>query len=283
MPPAYDLTVSAEQPPVDERDSAADDREAGQLDLGLAATRPSIPDGLRPMRGRPAPGPFDSPHHLFEPVWSGRRVLAHLALTADGRPALRLIDARGRDVGPCFPELGPMAAAMPDAPLVLDGELVIPDRTGRADPVALAGRCRLPSSPSASITPTPSGLPEQPAVLLVFDVLFLAGRPLLAEPLRRRLDRLDRLLEAGGNVLRVPAVHVTGIELHDAARAQGLPAIRARRVDSPYLPGQRSSLWRIVPVAASGPAAHRAIDPGGPGSGAGPILAIFSRLPLHDA
>lgn len=198
---------------------------------------------------------------------------------------MRLMDARGRDLGPCFPELRPLPAAIEDAPLVLDGELVIADGAGKADPVALARRCRLPASTSGP-----------PAVLLVFDVLFLAGRPLLAESLRRRLDRLDRLDrlsrlgDAGSGILRVPAVHAAGIELHEAARSQGLPAIRARRIDSPYLPGQRSSLWRTVRVTAAEPveeapsgATATPFAPDRPGSGAGPILAIFHRLPLHDA
>ena len=44
------------------------------------------------MQPRPADGPFDSPDHLFEPNWGGRRVLAFLEPGAPRDRRLRLID-----------------------------------------------------------------------------------------------------------------------------------------------------------------------------------------------
>jgi bifunctional non-homologous end joining protein LigD len=47
----------------------------------------------------------------------------------------------------------------------------------------------------------------------------------------------------------VPAHHVGGaVDLFAAAQAQGLEGIVAKRVDSRYVPGSRSPLWRKVKV-----------------------------------
>ena len=47
-----------------------------QLSLRLEPALPNLPSTLRPMLARPLPEPFDSPDHLFEPVWGGLRALA---------------------------------------------------------------------------------------------------------------------------------------------------------------------------------------------------------------
>ena len=47
-----------------------------QLSLRLDAALPNPPATLRPMLARSLPEPFDSPDHLFEPSWGGRRALA---------------------------------------------------------------------------------------------------------------------------------------------------------------------------------------------------------------
>jgi bifunctional non-homologous end joining protein LigD len=253
------------------------------------------------MLPRAAPAPFDSADHLFEPSWGGERVLAFIE-PADGAP-LRLLDGHGRDLAPLIPELADLPTRILARSAVVDGELVVVDAAGRADPLGLDARLR--------------GEPGPPVAYLVFDLLVLDGRPLLREPLFRRRQSLRRTLTPGEAVVAVPAIAGEGLALHAAVRAQGIGAVLARVRSSPYLPGTRSRLWRIVeatplderdrgsPAAgpdagSSGDVAHggqadmglagdggsngagrtTSSSPGGPPSS--PVLALIRRLPFDE-
>ncbi len=256
-----------------------------QLSLAFEPLPPSAPATLRPMLPRPAPGPFDSADHLFEPHWGGRRALAFLEpavvetsggafLTADGSPSVRLLDD-GRDLAPRLPELAGLALRLDGTSAVLDGELVVVDRAGRADAAALERRL--------------AGGLGRPVAYLVFDILALDGRLLLSWPLQRRRRELARVVRSGPEVVVVPATHGEGRALHEAVAAQGLVGVLARVRSSPYLPGIRSRLWRTIaatPEAAPEGAADETADAGAPGldepPANAPVLAVIERLPLLD-
>jgi bifunctional non-homologous end joining protein LigD len=240
------------------------------------------------MLARPGRTPFDAADHLFEPRWGGERLLAAVA---PGRPA-RLHDARGRDLAPNLPELADLGTSVGAASALLDGELVVADAAGRADPVALAARI--------------AGMAGPAAAYLVFDILDLDGRPLLALPLERRRELLLATVASGpgatpaGSLVVVPAIAGAGIDLHRAATAQGLHGIVGRHRRGPYLPGVRSRTWRFVPCDPPDGVAESADEvaddaagvPGDAGRGAPddlaaalpvrPIIAVFERLPLGD-
>jgi bifunctional non-homologous end joining protein LigD len=241
---------------------------ADQLSLRLEADQlPDLPD-LRPMLPRPLPAPFDSDEHLFEPWWGGERALVSIGpAEAAGGGDVRIRDAAGRDIGAALPELAGLAVRVAARSAILDGELVVVDASGRADPAELARRL--------------AGKPGRPAAFLAFDLLHLDGRSLLTQPLVRRRDTLRRVLRPGDEVVAVPAIATEGVALFEAAVAQGIAGILARQRSSPYLPGVRSRLWRFVastPVA--GASAEAAADV--PGTAAAPVLALISRLPLDE-
>ena len=254
-----------------------------QLSLRLEAGLPRLPGSLRPMLPRTAEAPFDSADHLFEPAWGGERALAFIE-PRDREPTptwrdIRLLDRRGREVAALFPELAGLAARIAATSAILDGELVVVDRAGRADPGALARRLMGSAGPLVAY--------------LVFDLPYLDGRPLLGEPLERRRDALRRILHPGEAVIAVPAIVGDGCALHAAVVAQGIAGIMARQRHSPYLPGVRSLLWRFVPsgaAAADGGApedAAAAVDgqraePVLELASAPPVLALIQRLPLED-
>lgn len=264
-------------------------RNAGQLSLQLDPDRPALPISLRPMRPQSTPEPFDDPDLLFEPWWGGVRAFAAVEFDlATGVGTVRLIERGGRDLAPMLPELsgpGGLIGRVGGHSVVLDGSLLIVDARGRPDPPALDQRLE--------------GRPGPTVVYLAFDIVAEDGRPLLGEPLDRRRERLERIIEPGGPILVVPAIAGEGRALHAAAVAQGIPAIIGRHRRSPYLPGVRSRLWRLVPArsaagqraedqsAAEPPAAERAdaaTERGvaaPPRDPAGPILALIQRLPLE--
>jgi len=252
-----------------------------QLSLDLEPVRPLPPDSLRPMLPRPAPAAFDSPDHLFEPWWGGRRALAFLEpavvetsggvfLTSAGEPSVRLVDEDGRDVAPRLPELAGLALRIDAGSAVLDGELVVVDRGGRADEAALGRRL--------------GGGLGAPVAFLAFDLLYLDGRPLLSWPLERRRRELARLVRAGPEIVVVPATPGEGRALHDAVTAQGLGGVLARVRRSPYLPGVRSRLWRLVAAASAQDAGAvetvEAEESTATGPANAPVLAVIERLPL---
>lgn len=187
------------------------------------------------MLPREVDGPFDDDGWLFEPSWDGLRVLAHVE---DDR--LRLLDARGREVTARFPDLLGLIDAVVGAPLVLGGEIAVPDARGAPDPVALRRRLRAVEGGRTS----KGG--SAPATYLVDDLLYFEGRSLLREPLARRREKLATTVRPGPRVVALPAVRGEGTTLFEAIERQGLPGMLARRADSPYLPGVRSDLWRHV-------------------------------------
>ncbi|MEA2537455.1 MAG: bifunctional non-ous end joining protein LigD, partial [Chloroflexota bacterium] len=188
---------------------------------------------------------------------------------ATGEGTVRLVDRRGRDRAPLLPELtgtGGLVGRLGGHAAVLDGSLVVVDAAGRPDPAGLAERL--------------AGRAGRTVVYLAFDLIALDGRPLLAEPLERRRERLERAVEPGGTVLVVPAIAGEGRALHAAAAAQGIPAVVGRHRRSPYLPGVRSGLWRLVATSPTTPAeGGQALAPSA-SPAAVPILALIQRLPL---
>src|SRR4051812_9278592 len=248
-----------------------------QLSLRLGpeiATLPNLPEGLRPMRPRPAAEAFDSDAHIFEPSWGGLRALAYLGpADAAGSGDVRVVDEDGRDIGARLPELAGMAVRLDARSAVLDGELVAVDETGLADNEELARRI--------------GGQPGRAVAFLAFDLLHLDGRSLLTTPLHRRRELLKRILHPGDEVVAVPAIATEGRALHAAAATQGIAGILARQRASPYLPGVTSRLWRFVPAApvavgrkrgAAAPAALTAEE--GARAAAAPVIALIRRLPL---
>lgn len=231
--------------------------------------------------------PFDDPDHLFEPWWGGERAFAFVEVDpGTGAGAVRIVDRRGRDRAALLPELtttGGLVGRLGGHAAVLDGSLVVVDPSGRPDPGGLAERL--------------AGRAGRTVVYLAFDLVALDGRPLLAQPLERRRDLLTGVVETGGSVLVVPAIPGEGRALHAAAAAGGIPGVIGRHRRSPYLPGVRSRLWRLVATDASsgddsaessGSSTTRLDEAAENGIRADvgelapttPILALIQRLPL---
>jgi bifunctional non-homologous end joining protein LigD len=240
-----------------------------QLSLSLETDLPNLPETLRPMLARPLPEPFDSPDHLFEPSWGGLRALAFIGPAATaGSGEVRLIDVDGADVGVRLAELAGLAVRVDARSAVLDGELVVVDAAGRADPKELATRI--------------AGRAGRPVAYLAFDLLHLDGRSLIGLPLSRRRQLLRRVLRPGDEVVAVPAIAEEGRALFDAVAAQGIAGVMARQRTSPYLPGVRSRLWRFIGARPAGGAVEGSATYDPPVPASAPVLALIRRLPLLE-
>ena len=149
------------------------------------------------MLPRPLPEAFDSEDHLFEPWWGGVRALVFVGPAgAPGDGEVRIVDVDGVDRTGVLPELAGTAVRVAARSAILDGELVVVDADGRADPDALATRL--------------AGETGRPVVFLAFDLLHLDGASLLGQPLVKRREALRRTLRPGDEVLAVPAIATEG-------------------------------------------------------------------------
>ena len=159
-----------------------------------------------------------------------------------------LMGRSGRDVTSTFPDLGGadgvagLAARLGDRSVVVDGEIVVVDESGRPSFSLLQQRMNV-SAPDPALV---AGVPVQ---LLVFDLLSLDGTDatgLAYSDRRRLLEDLDLDAGAGGRIRVPPTLGDDPAVAWATAEALGLEGVVAKRVDAPYQPGRRSSAWQKV-------------------------------------
>ena len=222
--------------------------------------------------------PPDDDRWAFEVKWDGMRVVAEVRTPDDGGGTgdVRLWSATGADATARFPELAGLAGAVEGAgSVVLDGEVVALDpASGRPEFGLLQPRIQA-ATPGA----VQRAAARQSVQYIAFDVVSVDGRPVLDLPYQDRRTRLEQLLEPGPNWRVGPSQHGDGHLLLDAVRRQGLEGVVAKRVDSPYVPGSRSSAWRKVKVRL-----HQELVVGGWLPGAGERASTFGAVLVgyHD-
>jgi bifunctional non-homologous end joining protein LigD len=202
---------------------------------GVATT--TLPT-LTPMLAREASRPPVGDGWAFELKWDGIR-----ALTVVEAGSARVLSRRGEDITIRYPELEGIGAGLQGRGVVLDGEVVAFDDEGRPSFQRLQQRMGLTNT--ARIR---QRLALAPVTYVAFDLLYLDGASLCDEPYARRRELLDGLALDGPN-WQVPRHHLgDGAELLELVRERRLEGIVAKRLDSPYRPGRRSSDWIKVKV-----------------------------------
>ena len=198
-----------------------------------------LPKIIKPMLAQTAQSPFDSEDHLFEIKWDGIRCVAFV----EGG-ALRLQSRQGIEITRQFPELSSLRR-LPSG-TVLDGELVVL-KGGKPCFCEIQRRAHLQSRPLINLVSD-----STPVTYMVFDLLYLRGKPVMTLPLTVRREALKGLLcpllLAG--VLVPEGIIGNGRAFFRQIAHQGLEGIVAKRLDSPYLPGRRSPAWRKLKVSA---------------------------------
>jgi bifunctional non-homologous end joining protein LigD len=152
----------------------------------------------------------------FEVKWDGFRAI----VSTEG--ALRVRSRRGWNMTTHleFLEQLPVQA-------VLDGELVAFDADGRPDfPLV----CEAVLHRRSSI----------PLTFAAFDLLSVEGESVTAKPYRERRQLLQQLGLEDGPWWRVPEAFDDGAALWEAVCEHELEGLVAKRLNEPYLPGERS-------------------------------------------
>jgi bifunctional non-homologous end joining protein LigD len=191
-------------------------------------------DSLLPMKAVTGTLPGDETGWAFEIKWDGVRVLCGI-----DHGSMKLRSSRGNDISGRYPELDALAESLADHSVVLDGEVVAFDESGRPSFGLLQQRMHL-----ANAAEVRRRVETVPVTYVVFDLLRLDGNDVTPLPYLDRRRLLRDLVPDDGCWI-VPAHHEagSGAALLDAARERGLEGVMAKKVDSPYLVGKRSTSW----------------------------------------
>jgi bifunctional non-homologous end joining protein LigD len=175
--------------------------------------------------------PFTKDGWIFEVKLDGYRMRA---AREDGEPIL--YSRKGLDFTKSFPEIARAVKAIPFEGVILDGELVVLDDSGRPSFNKLQARAKLEAREAkrAAI--------ESPATLYVFDLLAFAGYDLRKLPLLARKEILRQVLPRTGPLRYSEHFEKNGEALYEQVVKLGLEGIMAKKADGPYR-GGRSADW----------------------------------------
>jgi bifunctional non-homologous end joining protein LigD len=159
---------------------------------------------------------------LYEVKWDGYRAIAYVR-----GGEVEFVSRNDNDLTPRFPTVKralERAVRTPDC--VLDGEICALDDEGRATFSAMQ-----------------QGKPDTHYVYVVFDVLEVDGEPIVELPLVERRERLAQLLDARKADIQISETFEDGERLLEAAKQQRYEGVIAKKADSRYEPGRRTSQW----------------------------------------
>jgi bifunctional non-homologous end joining protein LigD len=210
-------------------------------------------------------GPLPSgPGWAYEFKWDGVRALAG---TAHGR--LRMRARSGAEITAGYPELAGLARQVPDAEF--DGEILLLGPEGRPSFTALAERMHVREPARAARLAA-----LRPVTYMIFDVLRLGDEDLTGQEYAVRRARLEGLGLGGAHWL-VPPSFADGPATLAAATEYALEGVVAKRLNSRYHLGLRSTDWVKVKLEATGD-----FVVGGWRPGAGPLGALLVGVPAGD-
>lgn len=172
---------------------------------------------------------FTDKDWLFEIKWDGFRTIAYV------NDEVSLKSRNGKELRDNFPELLELKTLT--SKTVLDGEIVIV-KEAKTNFQAMLERAKAVMSTEAELRSV-----RTPAVYIVFDILEKDGTPLVDLPLIERKTILAKSLKEGQHVLLSDFVEEKGEAYYEAAIEKGLEGIMAKKKNSPYQPGIRSSNW----------------------------------------
>ncbi|HKA41081.1 MAG TPA: DNA ligase D [Burkholderiales bacterium] len=200
-----------------------------------------MPEKLEPMHAELGDAPFNKPDWMWEPKLDGYRVLAFI----EGED-VKLRSRRGLELAPSFPRLTEELARQAVDGMILDGEIVAFDATGRPSFNALQNRVQLKSAQELAAADQ-----SVPVMFYCFDLLHFAGVDLRQSPYSDRRRYLAQCL-LPSPLVRLVHASEDGIALHGAAMASGFEGVIGKRKDSRYESGRRSASWlKIKPTRSA--------------------------------
>lgn len=184
--------------------------------------------------------PGDGKQWAFEYKWDGVRAIAF----AD-RSSWRIESRNLLDITRRYPELLDLHKSLNQRSAILDGEIVALDDLDRPSFPRLQKRMHV--NDAAQIARLRR---EVPILFVLFDILYLDGQSLLSRPYVERRAILEDLTLAGPSWQVTPSYVDRGEQMLEAAKQNALEGIVAKKLDSTYELGRRSSSWLKIKIIA---------------------------------
>ena len=209
-------------------------------ELGVPRTRLD-PKATGVMLAEPAEKAFTSDGWLFELKMDGYRLLA----CKSGGEAL-LLTRNGNDYTEVFPEIARAVKALPLDSCIIDGEVVVLDKSGKPSFALLQQRGRLSSAIDIKRAAV-----ELAAAFFTFDALALEDYDLRNLRLVQRKELLADVVPKLGAVRYLEHIERDGEAFLRQVTVLGLEGIVAKKADAPYRAG-RSGQWLKIKAEQTG-------------------------------
>lgn len=180
--------------------------------------------------------PADAQESLTRQGWLYELKLDGVRVVADKRDSeVALWSRRGPAVTQSYPEIVRAVRALPGTRLVLDGEIVAFDASGRPSFARVARRIHARAADVWQLSR------EVAVSYVVFDLLAVGEWDLRDLPLRKRKALLARVVRGTGFVRCLDHFEDRGQTLFEFCRRERLEGVVAKRADSSYRAGPRRS------------------------------------------
>ncbi len=205
------------------------EKTAGTVAKKSSARKSKFPEPFSPMLATLTGEAFDDENWEFEVKWDGYRAMAFL----DGKKTL-LHSRNGHSFAERFPSIWELLDEWNQkkvlGQVILDGEIVALDDDGKPNFEKLQQGN------------------EDHLIYYVFDILWHDGKDLKNITLTERKKQLASLLPENPTIRTGFSVTSRGQEFLDAVDALGFEGIIAKKADSVYIPGHRSSDWLKIKI-----------------------------------
>jgi bifunctional non-homologous end joining protein LigD len=181
---------------------------------------------IKPMMAQLHDKPFDDPNWIFEIKWDGYRAVAEVT-----SKAIKLYSRNGLSFATMYPKIVTALQKIKED-VILDGEIVVIDSNNR---------------PSFQKLQQYGEYPNLPIIYYVFDCLFYKGKDVTQLPLLERKKIVKKVLPRATSVIRYSDhVSATGKDFFEKVVEMDIEGMMAKRADSLYYPGKRTSDWLKV-------------------------------------
>jgi len=205
--------------------------QAIEVSKVIGAEKADFPETAAPMLAVLKTSPFSDPRWIFEPKLDGFRIIA---LVQEGKT--RLLSRNGLDVTAKYPVIVQTLDRQRERNMVLDGEMVALENGHTCFQCLQNHFRRLKEDPTRPVN----------LVYYVFDILFLEGYDLRNVPLMERKALLEKAFTPAGPLHMTDYYVHEGTTLFEASIAQGFEGVMAKKMDSTYESGKRSTSWLKV-------------------------------------
>jgi bifunctional non-homologous end joining protein LigD len=178
---------------------------------------------VTPMAARLVDALPEGPDWTYELKFDGYR-----ALILKSGDRVRLLSRKRKDLTRMYPAAAAAALRVAADSAVIDGEIVALDAKGHPSFQALQHR---------------GAHPGHRIVFYAFDLLHLDGKDLMHDALVERREQLVEVIADSGLHLSAD-LPGSAADIVKSVGALGLEGIVAKRKESPYIPGERSSDWQ---------------------------------------